>query len=54
VVGVLDEVKEVVRGFFEEVFEAVSYVVANSNKYSPLWNSEERLKSGVGTAMEVL
>jgi len=27
-VGVLNEVKEIFRGFFEEVFEAVSYVVA--------------------------
>ena len=40
----MDEVKEVVRGFFEKVFEAVSYVVATVIILTAL-ELEERLKS---------
>jgi len=40
----LDKVKEVVRGFFEEVFEAVSYVVTTVIILATL-ELKERLKS---------
>ena len=40
----MDEVKEVIRGFFEEVFEAVSYVVATVIILAAL-ELEECLKS---------
>jgi len=41
----LDEVKEVFGGFFEEVFEAVSYVIATVIVLAA-FELEEGLKSG--------
>jgi len=50
----LDEVKEVVRGFLEEMFEAVSYMVATVIILAALELKERLSGVRVGQRMEVL